>query len=65
MKIVSKFQLGLPLAWQGCVAPCHDILLGLSLLFSVWIIRRLNYLAVIFVVMILAANRNTLSCHAV
>jgi hypothetical protein len=33
MKIVSKFQLELPLAWQGFVAPDHDILLGLSLLF--------------------------------
>jgi hypothetical protein len=34
MKFVSKFQLGLSLAWQGCVAPGHDILLGLGLLFS-------------------------------
>jgi hypothetical protein len=42
MKIVSKFQLGLLLAWKDCVAPSHDILLGLSLLFSVWIIQRLN-----------------------
>jgi hypothetical protein len=33
MKIVSKFQLELPLAWQGCVAPGCDILLGLGLLF--------------------------------
>jgi hypothetical protein len=65
MKIVSKFQLGHPLAWKGCVAPGHDIWLGLSLLFSVWIIQRLNCLAVIFVVMILAANRNTLACHVV
>jgi hypothetical protein len=65
MIFVSKFQLELPLAWQGCVAPGRGILLGLGLLFSVWIIRRLNYLAVIFVVMILAANHNTLACHAV
>jgi hypothetical protein len=35
MKIVSKFQLVLPLAWQGCVAPGHDILLGLVLLFPI------------------------------
>jgi hypothetical protein len=42
MKFVSKFQIELPLAWQGCVAPSCDILLGLSLLLSVWIIRRLN-----------------------
>jgi hypothetical protein len=42
MKIVYKFQLGLPLACQGCVASGHDILLELSLLFSVWIIQRLN-----------------------
>jgi hypothetical protein len=34
MKFVSKFQIGLPLAWQGCVAPGHNILLGLDLLFS-------------------------------
>jgi hypothetical protein len=34
MKFVSKFQLGLPLAWQGFVAPGHNIFLGLSLLFS-------------------------------
>jgi hypothetical protein len=34
MKFVSKFQLELPLAWQGCVA--RVILLGLGLLFSVW-----------------------------
>jgi hypothetical protein len=33
MKFVSKFKLEIPLAWQGCVAPGHDILLGLSLLF--------------------------------
>jgi hypothetical protein len=65
MKFVSKFQIGLPLAWQGCVAPGRDILLGLGLLFPVWIIRRLNDLVVIFVVMILAADRNTLACHAV
>jgi hypothetical protein len=25
MKFVSKFQLELPLAWQGCVAPGCDI----------------------------------------
>jgi hypothetical protein len=65
MKIDSKFQLGLTLAWQGCVAPSQDILLGLSILFSVWIIQRLNYLAVIFVVMILVVNHNTLACHVV
>jgi hypothetical protein len=33
MKFVSTFQLQLPLAWQGCVAPGRDILLGLGLLF--------------------------------
>jgi hypothetical protein len=33
MKIVSKFQLGFSLAWQGCVAPGHDILLGLTFYF--------------------------------
>jgi hypothetical protein len=65
MKFVFKFQLGLPLSWQGCVAPGHDILLGLGLLFPVWIIWRLNDFAVIFIVMILAADRNTLACHAV
>jgi hypothetical protein len=65
MKFVSKFQFELPLAWQGCVAPGCGFLFWLDLLFPVWIIRRLNYLAVIFVVMILAANRNTLACHAV
>jgi hypothetical protein len=35
MKFVSKFQLELPLAWQGCVAPGFDILLRLGLLFFV------------------------------
>jgi hypothetical protein len=35
MKFVSKFKLELLLAWQGCVAPGHDILLGLGLLFPV------------------------------
>jgi hypothetical protein len=35
MKIVSKLQLELPLAWKGCVAPACDILLGLGLLFPV------------------------------
>jgi hypothetical protein len=35
MKFVSKFKLEIPLAWQGCVAPGHDILLGLGLLFSI------------------------------
>jgi hypothetical protein len=65
MKFVSKFQLGLPLSWKGCVALGRGILLGLGLLFPIWIIRRLNYLAVIFVVMILATNHNTLACHAV
>jgi hypothetical protein len=34
MKFVSKLQIGHPLAWQGCVAPGHDILLGLGLIFS-------------------------------
>jgi hypothetical protein len=34
MKFVCKFKLELPLAWQGCVAPGCDILLGLGLLFS-------------------------------
>jgi hypothetical protein len=65
MKFISKFQLELPLAWQGCVAPGRGILLGLGLLFPVWIIWRPNYLAVIFVVMILGADRNTLACHAI
>jgi hypothetical protein len=37
MKFVSKFQLELTLAWQGCVAPGRGILLGLGLLFFVWI----------------------------
>jgi hypothetical protein len=32
---VSKFKLEIPLAWQGCAPPCHDILLGLGLLFPV------------------------------
>ncbi len=35
MKFVSKFKLETPLAWQGCVAPDHDFLLGLGLLFPV------------------------------
>jgi hypothetical protein len=35
MKFVSKFQLELPLAWQGSVAPGFDILLGLGLLVPV------------------------------
>jgi hypothetical protein len=65
MKFVSKFQLGLPLAWQGCVAPGRDIFVRVRPSISVWIIRRLNYLMVIFVVMSRAANRNTLACHAV
>jgi hypothetical protein len=65
MKFVSKFKLELPLAWQALVAPGCGILLGLGLLFLVWIIRRLNDLAVIFVVMILAMDRNTLACHVV
>jgi hypothetical protein len=65
MKFVSKFKLELPLAWQALIAPDRGILLELGLLFPVWIIRRLNDLAVIFVVMILAADRNTLACHAV
>jgi hypothetical protein len=29
MKLVSKFELGLPLSWQTLVALGHDILLGL------------------------------------
>jgi hypothetical protein len=33
MKFVSKFKLELPLAWQGCVAFGHVVLLGLGLLF--------------------------------
>jgi hypothetical protein len=37
MKFVSKFQLGLPLAWRGCVAPGRGIFLGLGLLFPIWI----------------------------
>jgi hypothetical protein len=37
MKFISKFQLGLPLAWQGLVAFGHGILLELDLLFTVWI----------------------------
>jgi hypothetical protein len=40
MKFVSKFQLELPLAWQGCVASGRDIFLGLDLLFSRWIIWK-------------------------
>jgi hypothetical protein len=35
MKIISKFQLGHPLAWKGCVAPACGILLGLGLLYPV------------------------------
>jgi hypothetical protein len=35
MKFVYKFQLELPLAWQCCVTPGCDILLGLDLLFRV------------------------------
>jgi hypothetical protein len=65
MKFVSKFKLELPLARHALVAPGRGILLGLGLLFPVWIIRRLNDLAVIFVVMILAVDHNTLACHAV
>jgi hypothetical protein len=66
MKFVSKFQLELPLAWQGCVAPGCDILLGLRLLFfPLDNLETLIILAVIFVVMILAANRNSLACRAV
>jgi hypothetical protein len=64
MKFVSKFKLELPLAWQALVAPGHGILLGLGLLFPYGQKWRLNYLAVIFVVMILATDRNTLACHA-
>jgi hypothetical protein len=41
MKFVSKFKLEIPLACQGWVAPGCDILLGLGLLFSRWLIRRL------------------------
>jgi hypothetical protein len=29
MKLVSKFELGLPLSWETLVTPGHDILLGL------------------------------------
>jgi hypothetical protein len=29
MKFVCKFKLELPLGWQGLVAPCHGILIGL------------------------------------
>jgi hypothetical protein len=35
MRFVSKFKLEIPLAWQGCAPPGHDILLGLGLLFPV------------------------------
>jgi hypothetical protein len=35
MKFVSKLQLELALAWQGCVDPACDILLVLGLLFPV------------------------------
>jgi hypothetical protein len=35
MKFVSKFKLETPLAWQDCVAPGHDFLLWLGLLFPV------------------------------
>jgi hypothetical protein len=34
MRFVSKFKLEIPLSWQGCALPGHDILLGLSLRFS-------------------------------
>jgi hypothetical protein len=40
MKFVSKINLELPLAWQGCVAPGRGILLELGLLFSRWIIWK-------------------------
>jgi hypothetical protein len=33
MKFDSKFKLELPLAWKGCVALGHGILLGLGPLF--------------------------------
>jgi hypothetical protein len=35
MRFVYKFKLEIPLAWQGCVALGHDILLELGLLFPV------------------------------
>jgi hypothetical protein len=50
MKKNSKFKLEIPLACQGCVAPACGILLGL---------------AVSLIVIIFAANHNTLACHAV
>jgi hypothetical protein len=33
MKFVSKFKLEIPLAFLGCVAPAHGILLGLAFCF--------------------------------
>jgi hypothetical protein len=35
MRFVSKFKLEIPLAWQGCAPPGHDILLGLGLMYPV------------------------------
>jgi hypothetical protein len=65
VKFVSKFKLEIPLAWQGCVAPGHDFLLGIRPSVPPRLIQRLNYLAVTLVVIIFAANRNILACHAV
>jgi hypothetical protein len=46
MKIISKFKLELPIAWQALVAPGHDILLGLIPLFLVDKVDALIILAV-------------------
>jgi hypothetical protein len=64
MKFVSKFKLEIPLTCQGCVAPACGILLGLGLLFPV-VNPETEFLAVTLVVIIFAANRNTLACHVV
>jgi hypothetical protein len=46
MKIISKFKLELPIAWQALVAPGHGILLGLIPLFLVDKVDALIILAV-------------------
>jgi hypothetical protein len=65
MRFVSKFKLEIPQSWQGCAPPGHGILLWLGLLFPVGSSGHSIILAVIFVVMILATDHNTLACHAV
>jgi hypothetical protein len=47
MKLVSKFQLGLPLSWQTLVAPCHDILLGLLSIFLMGEVEALIILGLV------------------